>query len=64
MELLVKTEKRKKNFVDNDVHDALKFYQMLFSRQIKRTVVIIKKHDICEFLHDLPHDLRPGTLGN
>ena len=43
MELLVKTEKRKKNFVDNDVHDALKFYQM----QVKRTLVIIKKHDIC-----------------
>ena len=60
MELLVKTEKRKKNFVDNDVHDALKFYQM----QVKRTLVIIKKHDICEFPHDLPRDLRPGTLGN
>lgn len=59
MELLVKTLKRKNNFVDNDVHDALKFYQMLFSLQVKRTVVIIKKHDICEFPHDLPHDLEP-----
>ena len=59
MELLVKTLKRKNNFVDNDAHDALKFYQMLFSPQVKRTVVIIKKHDICEFPHDLPHDLEP-----
>ena len=34
------------------------------SPQVKRIVIISKKHGIYEWPHELPHDLGLGILGN
>ena len=38
--------------------------QILFSLQVKRTVIIRNKHGIYELHHKLPNDLRRRILGN
>ena len=42
--------------------DFLIFYQIFFSPQVKRSVIISNKHGIYALPHKLPHDLR--ILGN
>ena len=45
--------------------DFLMFYQIFFSPQMKGIVIIINKHGINEFPHELPNDLRlRNNLGN
>ena len=44
--------------------DLLTFHEIFFSPQVKRIVIISKKHGIYEFPHELPNDLRPKILGN
>ena len=36
---------------------------MVFSPQVKRSVIISNKHGIYELLHELPNDLRLRKLG-
>ena len=40
------------------------FYQVFFSPQVKRIVIISKKHGIYELRHGLPNDLRFRILRN
>ena len=40
------------------------FYQIYLLPQVKRRAIITYKHDICEFRHELPNDLRLSMLGN
>ena len=40
--------------------DFLMLYQILFSQQVKRSVIISNKHGIYELPHELPNDLRLG----
>ena len=40
------------------------FYQILFSPQVKRIVIISNKYGIYELPYELPHELRLRTLGN
>ena len=44
--------------------DSLMFYQIFFSPQVKRSEIIIYKHGIYEFPHELSNDLRLRILGN
>ena len=44
--------------------DFLMFYQILFSPQVKRCVIITYKHGIYEVPHELPNNLRLRILGN
>ena len=44
--------------------DLLIFYQILFSPQVKRSVIISNKHGIYELLLELPNDLRLNKLEN
>ena len=44
--------------------DFLMLYQILFSQQVKRSVIISIKHGIYELPHELPNDLRVRMLGN
>ena len=39
-------------------------YQIFFSPQVKRSVIISNKHGTYELPHDLPNDLRLKILGN
>ena len=39
------------------------FYQIFLSPQVKQWVIITYKHDIYEFPHELPNDLRFRILG-
>ena len=43
--------------------DFLMFYQIFFSPQVKRSVIINNKHDIYELPHELRNDLRLRILG-
>ena len=40
------------------------FYQIFFSLQVKRIVIISNKHDKFELSYELPNDLRLRILGN
>ena len=40
------------------------FYQIFFSPQLKRYVIIAYKHGIYEVPHGQPNDLRPRILEN
>ena len=40
------------------------FYQIFFSPQVKRWVIITYKHGIYNFPHELSNDLRLKKLGN
>ena len=40
------------------------FYQIFFSPQVKRIVIISNKHGIYKLPHELPNDLRVRILGN
>ena len=40
------------------------FYQIFFSPQVKRCIIITYKHGIYLLPHDLPNDLRLRKLGN
>ena len=44
--------------------DLLIFYQILFSPQVKRSVIVSNKHGIYELLLELPNDLRLNKLEN
>ena len=44
--------------------DFLILYQIFFSPQVKRSVIISNKHGIYELPHELPNDLRLRILGN
>ena len=44
--------------------DIYILYQILFSPQVKRSVIISSKHGIYEFPYELPNDLRLRILGN
>ena len=43
--------------------DFLIIYQIFFSPQVKRSVIISNKHGIYELPHKLPNDLRLKKLG-
>ena len=40
------------------------FHQLFFTPQVKRYAIINYKHGIYELPHELPNDLRLGTLGS
>ena len=40
------------------------YYQIFFSTQVKRCVIITYKHGIYKHPHELPKDLKHGILGN
>ena len=42
--------------------DILKFYEILFSPQVKRSVIISNKHGIYELPHKLPNDVKLRIL--
>ena len=44
--------------------DFLILYQILFSQQVKGSVIINNKHSIYELPHELPSDLRLRILEN
>ena len=44
--------------------DFLLLYQISFSTQVKRSLIISKKHGIYELPHELPNELRLNILGN
>ena len=44
--------------------EFLLFYQILFSTQVQRSVIISNKHGIYELPDELPKDLRLTILGN
>ena len=44
--------------------DLLITYQIFFSPQVKRSVIISNKHGIKELAHDLQNDLRLRILAN
>ena len=44
--------------------DFLIFYQIFFSPQVKRSVIISNKHGIYELPHELPNDLSLMILEN
>ena len=44
--------------------DFLMFYQISFSLQLKPSVIIGNKHDICELPYELLNNLKPKILGN
>ena len=45
-------------------YDILTLYQIFFSPQVKRSVIISNKHGIYKLPHELPNDLRPKILFN
>ena len=44
--------------------DFLILYQIFFSPQVERSVIISNKHGIYELPHELPNDLRLRILGD
>ena len=44
--------------------DFLILYQILFSSQVKRSVIIIDKRGIYDLSYELPNNLRLSILGN
>ena len=44
--------------------EFLLFYQIFFSPQVQRSVIISNKHGIYELPDELPKDLRLRILGN
>ena len=44
--------------------EFLLLYQIFFSPQVQRSVIISNKHGICELPDELPKDLRLRILGN
>ena len=44
--------------------DFLMFYNVFFSSQMKRSLIISNKHGIFGLPHDLPNDLRLRIFGN
>ena len=48
--------------MDIILYDFLILYQILFSPQVKRSVIISNKHGIYELPHELPSDLRLEDL--
>ena len=44
--------------------DFLILYQIFFSPQVKRSVIISNNYGIYELPHELPNDLRLSILGN
>ena len=40
------------------------FYQITLSPQVKQSAIMSNKHDIYEFPHELPSNLRLGILGD
>ena len=39
-------------------------YQILFSPQVKWSVIISNKHSVYDLPHESPKDVRPSILGN
>ena len=48
----------------NHGHNIFDKLPIFFLPQVKRSVIISNKHDICKLPHDLPHNLRLKILGN
>ena len=46
--------------MDKIFWDSLILYQIFFSSQVKRSVIISNKHGIYELPNELPNDLRLG----
>ena len=58
---------RTKNIItimDKIFEDFLIFYQIFFSPQVKRSMIVSNKHSICKLPHELPNNFRVRILPN
>ena len=63
----MKIKKSEKQFAANHGHNILRLlilYQIFFSPQLKRSMIIGNKHGISELPHELLNDLRLKISGN
>ena len=59
--MLIKTQKPKENFADNQFQNSLRpfdVYQFFLSAKVKRWTIITYKHGIYELSHKLPRHVR------
>ena len=61
---LFEIDKKYIQSIYNDGHNILILYQISFSPQVKRRVIISNKHGTYELPHELPNDIRLRILGN
>ena len=62
--MLTKTQMQKKILETIMGIIFLILYKILFSPQVKRSVIISNKHGICELPHEFLNNLRLRVLGN